>query len=151
MFIVYSFGLHGSFNYSIQFTNQILKVFSVSITIIISKRSKPQYKLYSLFSEILTRVWTKYILFALICVKNSCTLTVSSTFNLSIILSSIMKVPVLPTPALQWTSNGTPLFLLWSFCTRLIKFMREVANCGTPWSGQLVKWYWVTARTSSLP
>ena len=57
-----------------------------------------------------------------------------------------MKVPVRPTPALQCTSSGMPSSLLWAFCTLLMKEMREVANLGTPWSGQEVKWYWITGR-----
>ena len=78
--------------------------------------------------------------------RNSYTLTVFSALIISNMESRRMKVPVRPTPALQWTNRVTPLSLLWAFCTLLMKEMREVANLGTPWSGQEVK-----CDTVSLP
>ena len=87
-----------------------------------------------------TRVWTMSTLFLRRPMRNSYTLTVFSALILSSMESRRMKVPVRPTPALQCTSSGMPSSLLWAFCTLLMKEMREVANLGTPWSGQEVKW-----------
>ena len=99
--------------------------------------------------SILTKVWTMSTLLCLIFLTNSYTFTDLSALIRSNIASKVMKVPVLPTPALQCTSNGLPTSLLWPFCTLLMKEMREVANLGTPWSGQDVKWYWVILKGSA--
>ena len=93
-----------------------------------------------------TRVCTICTLFFLRPTRNAYTVTVFSAWILSSMESSRMKVPVRPTPALQCTSSGMPSSLLCTFCTLRIKEMRAVANMGTPWSGQEVKWYWVTDR-----
>ena len=68
---------------------------------------------------------------------------VPSLFNLWSMASRTMNVPVLPTPALQCTSRGGPAggcFLR----TKEMKAVTQVLSSGTPWSGQAVKWYWVT-------
>ena len=70
---------------------------------------------------------------------NSYTFTDSSDRILSNMASKVMKVPVRPTPALQWTKRGTSRSLLCPFWTRRMKESSEVANLGTPWSGQEVK------------
>lgn len=55
------------------------------------------------------------------------------------ILSRVIKVPLRPTPALQWTTMG-----LWSGLTRSLKARTNLAKVwgglGTPKSGQVVKW-----------
>jgi len=55
------------------------------------------------------------------------------------ILSKVMKVPLRPTPALQWTTMG-----LWSGLTRSLNARTNLAKVcgglGTPKSGQVVKW-----------
>ena len=53
-----------------------------------------------------------------------------------------------PAHLLQWTSRGKPTFLLCPFCTRRMNAMWEVANLGTPWLGQAMKWYCVTLNGS---
>ena len=67
---------------------------------------------------------------------NSYTSSVSSlAIILCSMLSSVMNVPVRPTPALQCTSRGGPSYL-WDLRTRWMNWMREVLSAGTPWSGQ---------------
>ena len=96
-----------------------------------------------------TRVWTMSTLLSRRLTRNSYTLMLFCSLIRSSMESKRIKVPVLPTPALQCTTRGTPLSLLWAFWTLRRNEMREVANLGTPWSGQEVKWYWVTASGCS--
>ena len=136
-------GLNGTETYWVCEYNKVLNIY-ISMTYSFSKcahiSSTPKKSLPQFSKECsLTRVCTMKTRFALMLRRNSYTLTVSSTFILSSMLSSRMKVPVLPTPALQCTSMGGPS-LLWIFRTRRMKAMREVANFGTPWSGQPRKW-----------
>ena len=91
--------------------------------------------------HLLTKVWTMWTLCLLICVRNSYTLTVFSSLILSNMESRRMKVPVRPTPALQWTNMGLFSFWWW-WCSRRMKVMREVAYLGTPLSGQPRNWKW---------
>ncbi len=71
----------------------------------------------------LTTVWT----ISTLCFLDE--MIVSSVLILSIMESSVMKVPVLPTSALQWTWR---MSILCVFLTRLMEVDR---GDGTPWSG----------------
>ena len=115
----------------------------------------------------LTGVWTIFILCRLIFLMVPAMSTSPSFSICSSTVSIAIRVPVRPTPAL-WGQNDTmtPLHT-YTFpppppsthlqCTRigpllpscwdltfLWKARREVAYSGTPWSGQPVKWNWVT-------
>ena len=70
--------------------------------------------------------------------RNWCTLRLPSDLICCIMASRRMKVPVRPTPALQCTSSGWSRLGGWSLRTRQMKLMRDMAFCGTPWSGQAV-------------
>ena len=99
-----------------------------------------------LYKYVHTIVWTIRTLCVLMRFTKPYTLTEVSLWILSSIESSVINVPVLPTPALQWTSRGGPVSLLWPLCVLRINAINDVANFGTPWSGHAVKWYWVTLR-----
>ena len=93
----------------------------------------------------LTKVSTVKDLCLLISAKHSHTFTVSFSFNLSSIQSKMMKTPDLPTPELQCTTRGEPSCLC-SLRTRLMNPMKEVADEGTPVSGQPSYWKWETIK-----
>lgn len=61
--------------------------------------------------------------------------------------STQMRVPERPIPALQWAIKGPELSMH-------LKVVRKSTNCfgwsGVPWSGQAVKFKWVTCRDSPL-
>ena len=87
-----------------------------------------------------------YALCALIRHTNSCTFRLSLAAIFCSITSMAIKVPVLPTPALQWITTG-PWVGLVALRTRRTNLSMELASSGTPKSGQSVKWYWVISRT----
>ena len=84
---------------------------------------------------LLTLVWTMCTLLALILFTKSYMSMSSSIFSLSSMASKAMKVPVLPTPALQWTSRGGPDGK-WSLRMLLINARMLCLLCGTPYWGQ---------------
>ena len=114
----------------------------------------------------LTGVWTIFILCRLIFLMVPAMSTSPSFSICSSTVSIAIRVPVRPTPAL-WGQNDTmtplhtytlppppsthlqcarigPLLPSCWDLTFLWKARREVAYSGTPWSGQPVKWNWVT-------
>ena len=115
----------------------------------------------------LTGVWTIFILCRLIILMVPAMSTSLSFSICSRTVSIAIRVPVRPTPAL-WGQNDTmtplhtytfpppppsthlqcarigPLLPSCWDLTFLWKARREVAYSGTPWSGQPVKWNWVT-------
>ena len=112
----------------------------------------------------LTGVWTIFILCLLIFLMVPAMSTIPSFPTCSRTVSIAISVPVRPTPAL-WGHRDTmaplhtclpsspthlqcinrgPLPPSCWVLTFLWKARREVAYSGTPWSGQPVKWNWVT-------
>ena len=88
---------------------------------------------------------------ALSCLRNSKMLRwSSSSFILSSMLSRTMNAPVLPTPALQCTSRGQGSEYGWMVRMRQMKLTSTTPFCGTPWSGQPVKWNWTTSKLFEL-
>ena len=87
---------------------------------------------------------------ALSCLRNSKMLRLSSFFILSSMLSRTMNAPVLPTPALQCTSRGQGSEYGWMVRMRQMKLTSTTPFCGTPWSGQPVKWNWTTSKLFKL-
>lgn len=78
----------------------------------------------------------------------------TSTFPSALILCScvkiVIKVPVLPTPALQCTTTG-PSFRGSSCITFHTKCSSWAGYSGTPWSGHTVKWNCRTILSALLP
>ncbi len=88
----------------------------------------------------LTIVWTISVLLCLISATSSYIFNeVSFLSILCIMESNTIKVPVLPTPALQWTMTGGPSGG-WVWRTLLANAIITVLSAGTPWSGQAKKW-----------
>ena len=85
----------------------------------------------------LTSVWTIWFLLCLMERTKSNTFRFLSLVILLSWLNRMIKTPVLPTPALQWTTIGPELSGLETVTLR-IKWRNDVGYSGAPWSGQMV-------------
>ena len=88
--------------------------------------------------HVCTCVWTNFMRCPLMVLRWLYTLSVPSLFICCMTVSRRMKVPVRPTPALQWTRRGWSRQAGCSLRTRLMKEMTDMVLRGTPWSGQAV-------------
>lgn len=96
----------------------------------------------------LTAFWIMLTRDCLILYRQPSTSTFPSDLACSRRYSRAMKVPVRPTPALQWTTTGPSLLFVSELRYLRRNNINDVGCDGTPWSGHAVKWKCVTVMWS---